>query len=78
MPIIKKERVVVEEDYYILLSKKAKEPEVIVNQKNDIVESIDVICSCGRKTHIICEAVDNSSLIQRTNTASEAILKTNL
>ena len=56
--VIKKERVVIDnKEYDISMSSDGGigEPEVILHKKEGIVESIDVICTCGRKLHIVCE-----------------------
>ncbi len=54
--IIKKDRVVINEERDILADKpQFDEPQIMVHKKDGIVESIDIICTCGREIHIVCE-----------------------
>lgn len=71
MAIIKRDKVLVDGEETITLSpalsvppveeidpqnvQGIKEPGITVNKTNGIVNSIDLICTCGRKTHIVCE-----------------------
>lgn len=54
--VIKKDKVVISEERQILVDKpQFNGPQVMVHKKDGVIESIDVICTCGRKIHIVCE-----------------------
>ncbi len=54
--IIKKDKVILSDERNILSEKShTDEPQIMVNKKDGIVKSIDVVCVCGREIHIVCE-----------------------
>lgn len=63
MGLIKKDLIIMqgERNISMIPSPKTAEPEVILNKKEGKLESIDVICTCGRKLHIVCEYKENSA-----------------
>ncbi|MDD5529871.1 MAG: hypothetical protein PHX21_07550 [bacterium] len=65
MAIIKRDEIIIEGEQDIGLSQNTsnektnesglQEPGITINKANGIVHSIDIICTCGRKIHIVCE-----------------------
>ncbi|MDD2889865.1 MAG: hypothetical protein PHE49_04395 [bacterium] len=68
MAIIKRDKIIIEGEENIGLSSsrsslsvdapnntELKEPGISINKANGIVNSIDILCTCGRKIHIDCE-----------------------
>jgi hypothetical protein len=70
MAIIKRDEIIIEGEQNIELypgsptektnESVIQEPGITVNKSNGIVHSIDIICTCGRKIHIVCEYEEKS------------------